>query len=174
MEGDPELFGNRGITNALLQQGAGLESQLPHPVGNPQQKARIAQVMQQFPLHLRDDVAGGAVAPLGLKAQRRLAQALVGSAEHILVGHAMADREAAGLLPRQVEVGDGELALVGVELAAGLGLGLGGLRWPGGPVGGGGPAAAGAAGGLSGGGAAGSPAGGGLGRRHGAVAGQIG
>lgn len=65
------------------------------------------------------------MAPLGLKAQRRLAQALVGSAEHILVGHAMADREAAGLLPRQVEVGDGELALVGVELAAGLGFDLG-------------------------------------------------
>ena len=112
------------------------------------------------------------MAPVSLKTQRCLAQALVGSAEHILVGHAMADRKTPGLLPRQVEVGDGELALVGVELAAGFGLG--GLRWLGGLVGGGGRAAAGAAGGLGVGGAVGWPAGGGLGRRHGAVAGQTG
>jgi hypothetical protein len=63
VEGDPELLGNRGITNALVHRGAGLEPQLPHPVTDPQQKARIAQVMQQLALHLRDDVAGRAVAP---------------------------------------------------------------------------------------------------------------
>jgi hypothetical protein len=52
-----------------------------------------------------------AVAERGVKTQGCFAQALIGGAEQIVVGNAMAVGKTAGLLLGQVQVGDGELAL---------------------------------------------------------------
>jgi hypothetical protein len=56
----------------------------------------------------------------GIKTQSGLAQALVGGAEQVVVGDAVAVGETPRLLPRQVEVGYGELALFGTELAGAI------------------------------------------------------
>jgi hypothetical protein len=48
------------------------------------------------------------VAEGGIKAKGGLAEAFVGGAEHIVVGEAMAEGKAAGLLMGQPEMGDGK------------------------------------------------------------------
>ncbi len=73
--------------------------------------------MQQLAFDLGDHVAGRAVAERGVKTQGCFAQALLGGAEQIVVGDAVAVGKAAGLLFRQVQVGDGELALFRAQLA---------------------------------------------------------
>ena len=52
-------------------------------------------MVEQLALDLRDDVAGGAVAYGGIYTQGCYAQALVGSAEQVVVGNAVANDKAA-------------------------------------------------------------------------------
>ena len=51
-------------------------------------------MVEQLALDLRDDVAGGAVAYGGIYTQGCYAQALVGSAEQVVVGNAVANDKA--------------------------------------------------------------------------------
>ena len=77
-------------------------------MANTQSKPRITQVMKQFPFHLGHHVAGGPVAEGGIKAESRLAEPLVGGAEHVVVGEAMAEGKAPGLLMGQAEMAHGK------------------------------------------------------------------
>ena len=64
----------------------------------PQGKAGVAQMVQQFPLHLRDDVTRRTMAAGRFVTDGGLAQPLIGRTEQLLVGDAMAQGEAPGLL----------------------------------------------------------------------------
>jgi len=77
-------------------------------MANAQSKPRITQVMKEFPFHLGHHVAGGPVAKGGIKAERGFAEALVGGAEHIVVGETMAEGKASGLLMGQAEMAHGK------------------------------------------------------------------
>ena len=74
-------------------------------------KARIADVMQQLPFHLGDEVAGGAMTAAGVKADRPLAQALIRRAEQVIGLHLPAAGKVMRLLPRQPQVLAGKGAL---------------------------------------------------------------
>jgi hypothetical protein len=63
------------------------------------------------------------MAERGIKAQGCFAEAFVGGTEHLVVGHAVADGKTASLLSSQVEMGEGELALLRVQLARRWALG---------------------------------------------------
>ncbi len=77
-------------------------------MANAQRKPRIAQVMKELPFHLGHHVAGGTVAEGGIKAEGGFAEPLVGGAKHTVVGEAMAEGKAAGLLMGQAEMGEGK------------------------------------------------------------------
>jgi len=59
----------------------GLDPELAQAVADVQQRAGVAQVVHQLAIHLRDEVAGGAVSEAGIKADATLAQALIGLAK---------------------------------------------------------------------------------------------
>ena len=56
-------------------------------------------MVEQLALDLRDEVAGGAAAEEGINTQGCYAQALVGSAEQVVVGNAVANGKAARRAP---------------------------------------------------------------------------
>lgn len=83
-QGHVELLGDLWIAQPLRQGPPCLDPQLAQAVADAQQIAGVAQVMQQLAIHLRHEVAGGAVAEAGIKADGALAQALIGRAEQVV------------------------------------------------------------------------------------------
>jgi hypothetical protein len=96
-----------------------LHPELPQAVADAQRKSGVAQVVQQRTADGGDHVARWPVATAGIKAPGRLAEALIGRSEQVVVLEAMADRKAAGLLLRQAQVLAGKGALRSVERPAG-------------------------------------------------------
>ena len=71
---------------------------------DPQGKAGIAQIMQQFPLHLGDQVARGTVAQGGVEINRALAESHVGRTKEVLEGNRPAESKTLSLLMGQAQV----------------------------------------------------------------------
>jgi hypothetical protein len=110
-QADAAAAGDLAIAEAQGPVAAGPHPQLAGAMADAELEAGVPQMVQQFSLDLGHQVAGGFPAAGGVVAEGALAQALVGGAEHLVVGETVPQREASGLLAGEVEVGDGELTL---------------------------------------------------------------